>query len=196
MVFDKNAVIEYFTTDAVEEDFSPKFTRPELLNHPNIPKPLHSLAPRTFMKAKEWDIIRREAYARNNYCCFACGVHHPYNLDKKRFVDKKLHAHESYNIDYEKKSMELVEIVALCPLCHDSIHSGRMNSLFDKGVLDEEDCWLIVSQRERVLKHEVDKAVVPCYCDDCWGKWKIVIDGKEYFSKWKNKQEWREHYDR
>jgi hypothetical protein len=146
------------------------------------------------MKAKEWDVLRREAYAKNNYCCWACGTHHPFDKDRNVFIDKKLHAHESYNIDYEACTMELVEIVALCELCHNTIHSGRMNALYDKNELDEEDCWLIISQKERVLGDEQVNINPNHDFVQNWEKWVLIIDGKKHGSKFKNYEEWQKHY--
>jgi hypothetical protein len=175
------------------------FQRPELINHPNIPKPMHGIAPRTLIKGKEWNEIRREAYAKNNYHCWACGVHRNFDLVLNKFIDDSgtLDAHESYVIDYEKKTVELKEIVALCKNCHNYIHSGRMNAMYDKGELDEEDCWIISTHGDSVL---IDGGLIPCkdaddrdYASE-WGEWKLLFRGKEYGSKWKDYQEWEEHY--
>ena len=175
------------------------FQRPELLAHPNIPKPLHGLAPRTLMKQKEWNDTRREAYAKNNYHCWTCGVHRNFDLVLNKFVDDAgtLDAHESYVIDYENKTVELKEIVALCKNCHNYIHSGRMNAMYDKGELDEEDCFVITRHGDSIL---IDGGLVPYNevdsntYEDEWGEWKLLFRGKEYGSKFKNYKEWEEHY--
>ena len=188
------------------------FTRPTLLLHPNIPKPLHGLAPRILLGDKWWDEKRRKAYGLNNYHCFACGTYHPYNLDRQRFETIKLHAHECYTIDYEKKTMELKEIVALCgDLCHNYVHSGRMNALYNnfkssglrtpltsgKQMFDEQDCWTIVTHGDSVL---IDGGLLPNHEVDCrdyseeWSEWRLIIDGVGYKSKFNNIEEWKEHY--
>ena len=193
-----SSVQDYFTKDYVEP-VEPRilFKQPLLLTHPNIPKPLHNLAPRTLMGTKEWNRLRRKAYAKNNYHCFACGIYAEYDLDKQRFKELKLHAHESYDIDYDKCEMQLEYIVALCPTCHDYIHSGRMNALYDKGVLDEQDCWGIRTHGDAVLssveESVVDKVDSTCYIST-WKKWCLILDGKKYFSKFKNFKEWEEYY--
>ena len=191
-----NNEIDYFLEPLkVEESY--KF-RAELLLHPNIPKPLHGVAPRTLMKKKEWDHVRRTAYAKLGYHCFACGLFASYDEERRRFEDVKLHAHEVYRIDYENCVVELYEIVAVCPLCHDYIHCGRANALYDKGIFDEESMYVIINRGDSVLKAAglplgfvVDKRDY----SDSWSKWKLVYDGKEYFSQFKSELEWKEHYE-
>jgi hypothetical protein len=176
------------------------FTRPELLLHPNIPKPLHGLAPRTLVKAKEWNEIRREAYGKNNYHCWACGVYRAYDLANLRFDNdfgESLDAHESYTIDYKAKTVELKEIVALCKNCHNYVHSGRLNSMFEKGEVDAEDCWIVYTHGDSVL---IDGGLIPINTVDEktyqeeWGEWKLLFRGKDYGSIWKDYWDWYKHY--
>jgi hypothetical protein len=177
------------------------FKRPEILLHPNIPRPLHGLAPRTLMPQKEWTELRRATYARNNYHCFACGVYREYDKEMLRFSDESgetLDCHEFYKIDYEKKTMELVELVALCKSCHAYVHSGRMQSMYDKGQLDEEDCWLIQSHGERVLWNGglsfEQKSIDNNDYKEEWNEWRLIMNGKEYYSKWRDYFDWFKNY--
>jgi len=186
--------------DAVlEEVAEPEvlFTRPELLVHPNIVKPLQSLAPRTLMKQKEWDVIRRKAYKENNYHCWACGVYREFDEDKKRFVDEQLDCHETYVTDYDKKTSTINEFVAICKNCHSYIHSGLMNINYDRGKIDEQDCWTVCTHGDSIL---IDGGLVPFtkvdkndYKDE-WNEWRLVFNGKEYKSNFKDYDAWSKHY--
>ena len=114
--------------------------RPEILLHPNIPKPLHGVNPRSIMGQEWWDVQRRIAYASTEYHCAACGVH-----KSEAEYHQWLEAHELYEFDYPKGRLTMIEIVPLCHACHNFIHSGRMTALVDKGEMEE-------SKRKAILK--------------------------------------------
>lgn len=83
---------------------------PWLLLHPNIPKPLHGLAPRVIKGEKWFNQTKREAKAKLNQHCWACGVHkydakyhhwHALREGKSQKLKVKnmvFNAHKSYNI--------------------------------------------------------------------------------------------------
>lgn len=91
-----------------------KFPDPSILLCPNIPGPLVRLNPRTIVGQTWWDKKRKEAYARFDRKCWACGTRHP--------ESDGLVGHEVYDYDYGKGSAKLREIVALCRDCHNFIH--------------------------------------------------------------------------
>lgn len=129
-------------------DIQPKFRRPELLTHPNIPRAVHGLNPRTVKGRKWWDRVRREAYAENNGCCWACGQFGP------------MEAHECYNIYYYAGILELREIVALCEDCHSFIHSGRLRMMVRDGKIPRKQAATILITRLMILK---DNGLKPFY---------------------------------
>jgi len=73
------------------------------------------------MGQARWDDVRREAYAKNNYCCWACGVH-----KRRAWRNLWLEAHETYTYDVDARRATLGEIVALCQRCHMFIHANML----------------------------------------------------------------------
>lgn len=92
------------------------FMQPARLLHPMIPHSLAGVNPRRIKGKEWWDKTRKAAYAKNNYCCWACGVH---KLDTE---EQLLDGHETYEFDFEKQTVRYVETAALCRSCHMFIH--------------------------------------------------------------------------
>lgn len=168
--------------------------RPEILLHPQIPKPLHGIAPRIILGKEWWDIKRQEAYQKYNHHCWACGV------DKR---DAKYHywleGHECYNFDYKIGELKLIEISALCHSCHNYIHKGRLLMIWQKGEIDDKKYYDILSHGEKILK-ECQTKKYPFMNDISfahnllWSEWYFLIEGKKYYSKFKDYQEWLYFY--
>jgi hypothetical protein len=97
---------------------------PQILTHPNIPKPLHGLNPRNVLGKDWWDTERRKAQAKYLYRCAACGTTKS-NAKKHKWLE----GHEFFNINYGTGLCEVVEIVPLCHYCHNFIHSGRLSQI-------------------------------------------------------------------
>lgn len=164
-------------------------TRPELLLHLNIPKPLHGLSPRTVLGQAWWDMKRQEAYKRTNYHCAACGIH---KSDAKH--RKWLEAHENYKIDYDLGIMTLIEINALCHYCHSYIHDGLLSIRLAKKEISYELYCEILSHGNKILQdNNLERPEYPDHMAD-WSDWRLVIDGKHYEPLWKNFAEWKAHY--
>jgi len=161
--------------------------RPEILLHPNIPKPLHGLSPRSIFGKEWWDEQRQIAYAKTGYRCAACGVE-----KKDAKYHKWLEAHEIYEFDYKNGRMIFSEIVALCHSCHNYIHDGRMEQLLISGEITKEKYRDILSHGDAITKN-----LPPIKAPDevaQWNKWVLVINGKTYKSKFKNYTEWKKFY--
>lgn len=175
--------------ESVEDSFKPNA---RILLHPSLPPALHGTAPRTVMGPKWWDIKRKEAYAKHDYHCWACGVAKEESLG----ISNRLDAHEEYDIDMEAKRTEMTRIVALCTVCHAFIHRNRMNNLFDQGKLTEADCWEIIAHGERTLANQgvVEDKMSHDYDEGDWEQWRLVIDGKEIEGKFSCRKEWEEYY--
>ena len=71
-----------------------------------IPEPCWYKNLRKMLKRKEWDIIRKKIYERAGYKCEICNS------------QGKLHAHEVWEYDDEKKVQKLAGLIALCSRCH------------------------------------------------------------------------------
>ncbi|MDE7440184.1 MAG: HNH endonuclease [Clostridia bacterium] len=69
---------------------------------------------RSILSSAQWDIVRKEAYARAKGKCMICGA----NVSR-------LEAHERWEYDEENRIQKLADVVAICKSCHEVIHIGR-----------------------------------------------------------------------
>lgn len=158
---------------------------PCILIHPNIPKPLHGLNPRTIMGQRRW--LELTANKRNStHFCEACGA--------SKITSGTLECHEEYDINYEAGTSKLVRIVAICKKCHEFIHCGRLKALTKSRKISRRYYLMILKRgREILKKHKIRKIkyrgpVAP------WGEWKLIFEGKEYQPIHKNMKEWKDAY--
>lgn len=173
----------------VKVDFEgnqPKFKRPEILQHGQIPRPMAGVAPRVIFGQEWWDVERKKAYAANNYCCWACGAY------------DALDAHEVYDIDYMKLRMKFIEVVAVCRNCHMFIHAGLTKrtvtaSKFKKIVLHG---YKILKAAKLKINWGLETLLPlepwtwkirniigprpPMQDRMYWGRWRLVIVDNEY----------------
>lgn len=164
---------------------------PQLLLQPNIPKPLHGVAPRVILGQSWWDATRKAAYASTDFHCLACGVH-------KCFAEYHawLEGHEQYDINYEAGRAKYVRTVPLCHFCHNSIHDGRLKALLDRGEIHHAKYVAIIQHRDRVLATAgLKKSSVVTNFDEQriaeWGKWRLILFGKKYKPLYKTFDEWK-----
>ena len=163
--------------------------RPEVLTSPNIPKPLAGVNPRTILGRSWWDKTRKEAYRTTNYHCIACGVH---KEDAKG--PKWLEGHEIYSFDYPKGLIKYIETVPLCHYCHNFIHDGRMLSLIGQGKFEHGKFKRVINHGNKVLREANLEKVIYTGPTAPWDKWRLQIGRKKYPPKFKNVEEWAEHY--
>lgn len=184
--------------------------KPEILTHPNIPKPLHGIAPRTIMGEDWWNKTRQEAYASTDYHCVACGVH---KTDAR--VHQWLEAHEYWTINYKKGVCEVKSIEPLCHYCHNFIHSGRLAKIINNEKTKKEiveilehgfkvlnnnnlKCFpgtLSLANRLGVETYGVEAYKIP-KSNIKWSEWKLIFLGKEYYSKFRDLDDWKNFYSR
>lgn len=189
--------------------------QPEILLHPNIPKPLHGVAPRIIKGENWWNEVRQIAYKGKDYHCWTCGIH-----KTKAKYHKWLEAHEIYEINYLIGEVKFIDICALCHSCHNFIHSGRLYSLYRKNEISRDKIIDILEYGNSILinnnlelnpfsakvyfeffpnkknemlnkygfyKHE------QCLCE--WNDWYMLIDDKKYKGKFKSFEEWNKYYN-
>ena len=77
---------------------------------------------RSILKPKDWDIVRRDAYARANGRCSICNQR-----------TNRLEAHEKWSYDEENALQKLEDVVALCHRCHEVKHISR-TQLIGRGM--------------------------------------------------------------
>lgn len=164
---------------------------PELLLHPTIPMPMHGLAPRVLLGKQWWDTQRYAAYKKYDDHCWACGVH-----KRHAKFHKWLEGHERYKFDYPEGLMLFESVVALCHACHNYIHSGRLAVLLERGAVHPDKAEYILKHGERILdEYSLVKPPAPGLVAS-WASWRLVIEGKEFRSKFRSIEEHRAHYSR
>lgn len=70
---------------------------------------------RSELKPDEWEQVKKSVFSRANYRCEVCsgkGKTHP------------VECHERWHFDIETKIQKLVDLIALCPACHEATHMG------------------------------------------------------------------------
>ena len=188
-------------------NLDPLFMWPDILYHPNIPKPLHGLSPRAVLGQEWWDIQRRKAYEKNNFCCWACGIH-----KTEANYYHWLEAHECYKIDYHKGVMEMKLITALCHTCHNYIHNGRLMMQVNKGEASQNFYNDVLEYGNSILSRRIDKTLPyelifltftleslgsvtsKKQTSAKWENWRLIIGKKEFKPLHKSFEEWKEFY--
>ncbi len=166
---------------------------PEVLLLPQIPKPLHGVAPRVVLGSTWWNKIRQETYKSTNLHCIACGVH-----KTRAKGPKHLEAHEIYRTVYEVFRLYFVRVVPLCNFCHSYIHCGRLQALLDQNKITQRKFVSVIQHGDRVLANAglVKTQIVEESFEKDWGKWRLVLGRKMYKPKFRSFEEWKTHFGR
>jgi len=100
--------------------------------------------------------------AEQDYHCWACGIH-----KTSAKYHRWLEAHEVYDIDYGTGRVEMKEVCALCHSCHQYIHDGRMQKLFEQGKLSFEKIYRH-SRSRRTAREKVFERGAVNYQGQAW----------------------------
>lgn len=104
----------------------PEGTGVPLITMPNVPRPLHRLNPRNIMGQSTWNHVRKRCYFNAGYKCEVCGI--DFAEIKPRYA-----AHELYSYDYMAGTGKFERCIAICQICHNAIHSGRLITMYKSG---------------------------------------------------------------
>jgi|TARA_R110002096_G_scaffold160777_4_gene327096 hypothetical protein len=174
-----------------------------LLLCPNVPKPMHGIAPRVVLGGPWWEAERQAAFKSSLWCCEACGVH-----KEKAKARQWMEGHEFYDIDYLEGKMFYVRTVSLCHYCHNFIHDGRLHGLLRQNkihhgkfvaILQHGDKVLADAGLQRMSRRARDTFVETMKQNGTlalWHAWRLVVEGKEYLPRYRTEQEADEAYKR
>ena len=164
-----------------------------ILLHPTIPKPLHTVNPRTILGRKWWDIVRNASYEEKDYHCHACGVHKS-NAQYKQWLE----GHEYYKIDYRSGRVTFDKVVALCHCCHSYIHEGRLQFLLEANKISTSKYTSVLAHGKKVLKLAGHTKFRPDYPTEGatapWRDWYMLVEGKKYFSPFEDYAAWERYH--
>lgn len=103
--------IKVFVPRMYRPDLKPPYLRPWM-----VPQPLWGKNLRALLSQKQWDQVRKDAYARSGYRCKVCG---------SKGSQWPVEADEAWEYDDERLTHTLKGVIALCPDCHRVRHWGK-----------------------------------------------------------------------
>ena len=159
---------------------------PRVLLCPNIPKPMHGVAPRVVLGQAWWDNEREQACRSTDNHCIACGV-------SKLMAQwqRWLEGHELYETNYSAGRMVYLRTVPLCHFCHNFIHSGRLRTLLERGKVTNNKYGAVIKHGDAVLKQAKLRKPKPWDGPIAeWGAWRLVIGTKEFPPLYKDFEAW------
>ena len=126
------------------------------------------------LKQSDWDKIRKAAYAKEDMHCHICGDE-----------CTRLNAHETWEFNEETHTQKLIDIIAVCGPCHNTIHFGRSINI---GYAEEaKEQYLKVNDcDESVLERELEQAKLDFLRRSKINDWKLdvsFVESQGYFLK-------------
>jgi len=132
---------------------------------------------RKYTAKKDWDKIRKKAYASQGYRCGICGAR------------GRMNCHEIWEYDDKRHIQKLTGFIALCNMCHHVKHIGLAGILASRGKLDY----------EKVIEHfikvnDCDRGDFEKHREEAFVLWKKrslsdwLVDLREYrdIIKWRH----------
>jgi len=144
--------------------------RPSLLLCPNIPKPLHGVAPRELLGSKWWNETRQAAYVSTAYHCSACGVWKSVPL-----------CHYCHNFIHDGRMRALIQ-------------QRKFKFAKYTAVIQHGNAVLKRVGLEKVPYAKREEAIVELALNGRlaeWPTWRLVLFGKKYKPKFKTEEQWR-----
>jgi hypothetical protein len=159
---------------------------------PQIPKPLHGMAPRVFLGDEWWQQEKMRAKMQTDNHCVACGVHRDDALEHQW-----MECHETYDINYYLGRMVYQRTIPLCHYCHNFIHAGRMEMMVEQKLMTRLKYESIIRRGNRILREAGLKKQKP-YNGLCaqWKNWRLWIFGVSYAPVIRSYEEWEHKYAR
>ncbi|MGB9763625.1 MAG: HNH endonuclease [Minisyncoccia bacterium] len=133
----------------------------EILHVGLVPESAWYFNVRSILSVSEWDKIRKIIYQKADYKCEICG-----GQGYKHLVE----AHERWQYDEKKHIQKLVNIVALCPVCHEATHIGFAG-----------------------LRHKTEQSIQHIMKVNKWDRQQTLEHIKKAFDIWKDRSkiEWK-----
>jgi len=99
---------------------------------------------RSILSPAQWDVVRKEAYARANGRCMICGA-----------PSARLEAHERWEYDEKTHTQKLANVVAICKRCHEVIHIGRTQHQVKTPILQNSKPGVLPSVLLRLVPYNL-----------------------------------------
>lgn len=207
--------------ERVERWVPPDKNDVRLLGMPNIVKPLHMQAPRVFMGATKWEKVRKRCYFDADYKCEICGyesrekadlnAHEIYETDYIKGTSTFIRpvclcrtCHLLFIHSGRAKTACKHGEPGYSPerLLYGAEHGFKLISEWNKTheekikVFEAMMDYFNLNEISDEFRRLVDKYKIEFYGPTSaiadWGDWRLIYDGKEYKTPYKDINEWEE----